>query len=185
MEDNKIIDLYFARDENAIAETALKYGRLLRAVSYNILKNQSDSEECENDTYHAAWNKIPPIVPRSLTAFLCRIARNLALDRYDYYSADKRNRELEAVLEELSELRTDKGNPEEYLAARETADSISAFLKSKGYTKRTLFVRRYWYGDPIGKIAADYSFSKSKIESMLMRMRKELKIYLERRGILL
>lgn len=95
MKDNEIIDLYFARNENAISETAQKYGRMLKAIAYGILKNVSDCEECENDTYFAAWNKIPPQIPKALAAFLGRITRNIALDKYAYYTADKRNREFE------------------------------------------------------------------------------------------
>lgn len=183
MEDKEIIDLYFARNEAAIFETENKYGRMLRLIAYHILRNEPDSEECENDTYHAAWNKIPPYTPHCLSAFLGRIARNIALNKYDYYTADKRNREFETVLSELEDIRSERSSPEIHLEMRVTADCISHFLRGKTYIKRVVFVRRYWYGDSVKKIAVDYHFSESKVKSMLMRMRNELKNYLERNGI--
>lgn len=183
MDDKEIIALYFARSEKAITETAQKYGRLIKSIAYNILNNSSDSEECENDTYHITWEKIPPLVPNSFSAFLGRIARNIALNRYDYYTANKRNREFETVLTELETILSDKQNPETKYELHETADHISTFLKSKSYTKRIVFVRRYFYCDTIEEIAKNYGFSESKVKSMLMRMRKELKKYLERNGI--
>lgn len=183
MNDKEIIDLYFARSENAIAETAAKYGRLIQAIAYNILHNRADSEECESDTYYAAWNKIPPQIPVCLSAFLGRITRNIALDRHDYYTADKRNREFEVTLSELGEILSDELSPEAAIEARAVSDCISDFLHRKDYIKRVVFVRRYWYCDTVAKIAVDYGFSESKVKSMLMRMRKDLKIYLERNGI--
>ena len=111
MEDKEIIDLYFARNENAITETAQKYGRMLKSIAYGILKNVSDCEECENDTYLAAWNKIPPQIPKIFAAFLGRIMRNIALDKYAYYTAAKRNREFETALCELDDILPGGENP--------------------------------------------------------------------------
>lgn len=110
MDDKKIIDLYFNRDESAIPETSSKYGRLINSIAYNILKNITDSEECENDTYYAAWNQIPPQIPRCLPAFLGRITRNIALNKYDYYSAAMRNREFETELSELENILSGRRN---------------------------------------------------------------------------
>lgn len=183
MEDKEIIDLYLARSESAIAETAAKYGNLIKSVAYGILRNHADSEECENDTYYAAWNRIPPQIPACFHAFLGRIARNIALDRHDYYTAEKRNREMEVLLSELGEVRSGGEGTEGALDAREVSECISAYLHTKERAKRAVFVRRYWYCDPVAKIAADCGFSESKVKSMLMRMRKELKIYLERNGL--
>ena len=172
MDDKQIIDLYFARSETAISETAGKYGRMLRSIAYGILKNASDSEECENDTYLAAWNKIPPQTPENLSAFLGRIVRNIAINKYEYYTADKRNRDLEVAFDEIGEIISEG---REDLDTAEVSECISAYLHSKSYIKRVVFVRRYWYGDGVNKIAADYGFSESKVKSMLMRMRNELK----------
>ncbi|MFR7654896.1 RNA polymerase sigma factor, partial [Monoglobus pectinilyticus] len=131
MDDKKIIDLYFNRDESAIPETSSKYGRLINSIAYNILKNITDSEECENDTYYAAWNQIPPQKPRCLPAFLGRITRNIALNKYDYYSAAMRNREFETELSELENILSGGETPEEKYEAREVAEFISHFLKTK------------------------------------------------------
>ena len=183
MEDKEIIDLYFARNENAITETAQKYGRMLKSIAYGILKNVSDCEECENDTYLAAWNKIPPQIPKIFAAFLGRIMRNIALDKYAYYTADKRNREFETALCELDDILPGGENPLLHYENAEIARSITEFLHGKSYTKRVIFVRRYWYCDGISRIASDYGFSESKVKSMLMRMRNELKKFLERNEI--
>lgn len=183
MDDKEIIDLYFARNETAISKTAEKYGRMLKSIAYSILKNISDSEECENDTYFAAWNKIPPQIPRVLAAFLGRIVRNIAINKYEYYTADKRNRELEIALDEVGDILSGDIVPKTEYDWAEISDCISAYLHSKSYTKRVVFVRRYWYCDTINKIASDYGFSESKVKSMLMRMRNELKIYFESKGI--
>ena len=183
MEDKEIIDLYFARSEAAIPATAEKYGRMIRAIAYGILKNNSDSEECENDTYLAAWNSLPPQLPRVLSAYLGRIVRNISINRYEYLTADKRCRDFEVTLDELGEILPGIPGPECECEAEEVSHRISDWLRSKNQTKRRVFVRRYWYCDPIGKIAVDFGFSESKVKSMLMRMRNELKIYLERNGI--
>lgn len=185
MEDREIIELYLARKENAIAETARKYGRMLRSIAYRILNNNADSEECENDSYLAAWGKIPPLVPTNLTAFLGRIVRNIALDKYDYYTADKRNRAFEVALDELGDILRDNASPDREYGINETAQFISDFLHTKSYDKRVVFVRRYWYCYEISQIAAEFGFTESKVKSMLMRLRKELKVYLERNGVII
>lgn len=184
MNDERIIDLYFARSESAIAATSAKYGRLIKSIAYNILKNTSDSEECESDTYLAAWNSIPPSKPDCLSAFLGRIARNIALDKWEYYRADKRNCDFEVTLSELEEILSNGTNPENHLEAAVTAEHISTFLRGKSYTKRVIFTRRYWYCDSVKEISEKYGFSESKVKSMLMRLRNELKKYLEECNIL-
>lgn len=183
MEDKEIINLYLARDETAIAATAEKYGRMLRSAAFGILGSETDSEECENDAYLAAWNRIPPEVPKALAAFLMRIVRNIALDRYEYYSAEKRSRNAEVPLEELGDIVSGTATPEAEYEASELSERISAFLRRESAVKRAVFVRRYWYCDSVGKIAEDFGFSQSKVKSMLMRMRNGLKKYLEREGI--
>lgn len=183
MEDSKIIEMYFARDEAAINQTAEKYRGMIRSIAYNILHNRDDSEECENDTYLAAWKQIPPTEPKNFGAFLGRIARNIALDKYAYYTADKRNREFETALSELREITG--GGTEAEFELLETGNKISDFLRGQNRVKRSVFVRRYWYCDSINEIALRYGFSASKVKSMLMRTRRELKIYLIGEGIVL
>ena len=183
MDDREIIGLYLARDEAALAETAKKYGRMVRSVAYGILKNEADSEECENDAYLSAWESIPPQRPASLGAYLGRIVRNAAIGRLEYYTAEKRSRSLETPLDELGDIASGAAAPEAELERAELSRLIEAYLRGKSRAKRVVFVRRYWYCDPIGKIAKDKGYSESKVKSMLMRMRNELKCYLERNGV--
>lgn len=183
MEDEKIIALYFARDEEAITQTALKYGRMIRSIAYGIIKNLADSEECENDTYHIAWDKIPPAKPPYFPAFLGRIARNISFDKYDYKYAGKRNPEFELCLSEIESCISAGNTTEQTYDHHSTAKHISDFLRKSTVTKRIIFIRRYWYCDSIAKIATEYGFSESKVKSMLMRTRNELKKYLERQGV--
>lgn len=183
MDDEKIINLYFERNEIAISETAVKYGSMIRGISYNILKNYSDSEECENDTYHVAWNKIPPERPNFLAAFLCRIVRNISFDKYGYNKAAKRNTEFDVALSEIENCVVSKTTVETEVDKKRLSELISNFLRCISFTKRVIFVRRYWYCDSIKKIAKDYGFSESKVKSMLMRTRNELKKHLERSGV--
>lgn len=183
MEDERIIDLYFERNENAISETASKYGSMIRSISYNILKNKLDSEECENDTYLVTWNKIPPTKPRYLSAFLGRIARNISFDKYAYNKAAKRNTEFDIALSEIENCITSEMSIEDEENQKILADIISNFLKSTSYVKRVIFVRRYWYCDTIIQIADKYGYSESKVKSMLMRTRNDLRKYLRRQGV--
>ena len=185
MEDETIIGLYLKRDEEAIHASSLKYGALLKSVAYRILNNSADAEECENDAYFAAWNAIPPAQPKSLAAFLGRIVRNHALNRYDYYTADKRNRAFDLILSELSECIPARDTAEGSLEEGETAEHINRFLKHADSAKRAVFVRRYWYSDTIKDIALRYHFSESKVKSMLMRTRSGLKKYLDKEGVTL
>ena len=183
MEDEKIIELYFDRNEKAIRETALKYGKMIRSIAYNILKNTQDSEECENDTYHTAWNKIPPANPPYFSAFLGRIARNVSFDKYDYNTAAKRNTAFEIELSELEGCLSAGNCTEEELEQRQTAKHISDYLRKTSYIKRVVFLRRYWYCDSVKEIATEFGFGEGKVKSMLMRTRSELKKYLERQGV--
>lgn len=183
MNDDQIVELYFQRNEAAIAETSAKYGRLLKSIATNVLNNYSDSEECVNDTYHAAWKLIPPEKPNNLGVFLGKIARNIALDKFDYNRAGKRNSNFAVSLSELEEILSSKDNPELALEEAELTKHINDFLRQNEYIKRVVFVRRYWYSDSIEEIATNYGFSQSKVKSMLKRTRESLKKYLERQGV--
>ncbi|HIW58066.1 MAG TPA: sigma-70 family RNA polymerase sigma factor [Firmicutes bacterium] len=185
MEDKRIIDLYFKRDESAIAETAFKYGGLVRSIARNILRSDADAEECENDVYNAAWNAIPPERPENFSAFLGRITRNIALDRYDYNTAAKRNGSFDLILSELEECISSRETTESEYEQKLIAEYIDKFLRQLDYTKRVVFIRRYWYADGIRDISDRYGYSESKVKSMLSRCRKQLKKYLERNGITL
>ena len=182
MEDREIINLFFSRNENAIAQTALKYGRYLRSIALHVLNNHADAEECENDTYFAAWKQIPPTWPRQLSTFLGRIVRNIALDRYDYYTAQNRNAAFDTVLSELEEVLTSPDSVEATYEEGVLAGEISNFLYRCSPVHRNLFIRRYWHTDSIAEIAVRYEMSESKIKSILFRMRKQLKKYLGEKG---
>ncbi len=183
MDDDRIIDLYWQRSQTAISETSMKYGAYCRTIGYNILGNFPDAEECENDTYVAAWNAIPPTRPRILKAFLGRLTRNIALDRLDYNRAKKRNSEFATILSEIDELSSFHEDVEGEYTAGETAKIISKFLRSIDIDNRLVFIRRYWYSDSIKDISTRMNMSESKVKSMLFRTRKKLKVHLERKGV--
>lgn len=182
--DEEIIELYQRRSETAVRKTAEKYGAYIRRIAYNILNNVSDCEECENDVYNTAWNSIPPEHPVSLKAFLGKIARNCALDRYSHNTAGKRGGGAAEVLGELDECIPSVVSVEAEAEAKELSRYINDFLARLDRSKRVVFVRRYWYSDGIKDIADRFGYSESKVKSMLMRTRRELKKYLERQGIL-
>lgn len=183
MEDNQIIELYWNRSENAIAETSVKYGKLLRKIAMNIVGNYSDAEECENDTYVAAWNAIPPTRPNILSAFLGKIARNIALNRYEYNKAQKRNNEFDLVLSELEECIASKSTVEAAVEEGVVASMLDEFLEGLKKETRVIFVRRYWYSDSVKDIAKRMQISESKVKTVLFRTRKELQDYLAERGV--
>lgn len=185
MEDEKIINLYWNRTEQAITETSMKYGAYLRTIAHNILSNREDAKECENDTYMAAWNQIPPTKPQRLLAFLGKITRNIALDRYDYNKAKKRSGEFDLLLKELESCLPLSNDVEKLYEDRQIPIIINQYLESADYDKRMMFVRRYWYTDSISTIAKRYGYSESKVKSMLFRMRNELRNVLEEEGVAL
>ena len=183
MEDSKIIELYFARSEDAIAETDRKYGKLCRYVAMNILHNNEDSEECVNDTYFGTWNAIPPQKPKRFSAFISRITRNLALKKYEYVSAAKRNPEVLVSLTELEDCVSGQDYVEVELENKRIEKVISNFLWQQDIKKRTVFIRRYWYFEPIDSICKHCGISQSKATSMLYHTRQKLRQYLESEGI--
>lgn len=183
MEDSQIIDLYWQRSEAAITETSKKYGKLCRHIALNIVGNYSDAEECENDTYVATWNAIPPTRPNIFSAFLSKIARNIALNRYEYNKAQKRNNEFDLILSELEECIAGKSTVEEAYEEGVIASMLDDFLESLSQEKRVIFVRRYWYSDAVKDIAKRLQISESKVKTVLFRTRKELQDYLAERGV--
>lgn len=184
MDDMHILQLYNNRDEQAIAQTAEKYGRYLEGISDNILHNASDVEECVNDTYLRAWYTIPPKKPDRFQAFLGRITRNLSFDRYRKNHAKKRAGDETAVmLCELEECLPAVGNTYTEWETGRIAALINKFLYAQSSVRRNIFIRRYWYCDAITQIAARYAYSESKVKSVLMRTRAALKAYLEKEGV--
>ena len=174
MEDRQIIELFFARDERAISETALKYERYCNMIANNILHDDLDSEECVNDAYLAAWNSIPPTNPDSLSAYLARLTRNLSINRYKSNMTQRRGGgEFALSLDELDDCIAAK-NIEE----RELGSLINDFLSQQKKEMRQVFVRRYFYSDSISDIAKRFAMSESKVKSMLHRTRLSLKDFL-------
>ncbi|MBR1797323.1 MAG: RNA polymerase sigma factor [Clostridiales bacterium] len=185
MEDKDIIELYFARDEQAIESTRDKYGRLLRSIAYGILRSHEDSEECENDTYFKTWNVIPPTRPNAFQAFLAKITRNLSLDKYDQLHAAKRGSgEVPLMIEELEECIPDAvaTATDDESDNTELARILDEFLSSISEDARKMFMRRYFYGDSVNEIADKYGFGKSKVKMSLSRSRESLRELLAKEG---
>lgn len=184
MEDQSIVDLYWARQEQAITETDRKYGVYCRSIAVNILKSQEDAEECVNDTWLRAWNAMPPQRPAILAAFLGRITRNLSLDRYKAARTEKRGGGRPLVpLEELTQCLCEEKNPEELAQEAELSRVIDRFLRNLPEKECCVFLRRYWYVDTTLEIARRYRMSEGTVKSMLHRTRKKLRSYLEQEGI--
>lgn len=181
MEDNKIIALFFARSEEAIAALDRKYGRLCRSVSYNILHDRRDAEECVNDSYLGAWNAIPPQRPDPLRAFLLRIVRNLSITRYHANTAGRRSG-YTAALDELSEVLAAPADPEAEVDARALARAIEEFLDGLSAENRVIFLRRYWFCDSYRQIAARVGLSEKNVSVRLSRTRSQLREFLTEKG---
>ena len=183
MEDSQIVQLYWDRNQNAINETAIKYGKYCTTIAKNILVSHEDAEECVNDTYMNAWNSIPPERPKVLRAFLGKITRNLAFNKYKHEHAGKRGGgEMSVVLDELAECISGRDSVEDEVVSKELAKEIENFLASLSETKRRIFVCRYWYADSVAKIAKQYGMKENAVSMMLSRLRKGLQTYLEERG---
>ena len=184
MEDEQIVDLYWQRSDQALTETDRKYGRYCHTIAYNICGTDEDAEECVNDTWFRAWNLMPDRRPTTLSAFLGRITRNLAIDR-----ARGRNRlrrgggEAALALEELEECIPGGTDPERAAEEKELSAAIAAFISKLPETERVIFVLRYWYLAPLDEIAEKLRLGKGKIKSSLFRTRGKLQRCLREEGL--
>lgn len=186
VEDHQIIELYWQRSETAIQETQYKYGPYCRAIAQRILSSAEDSEECVNDTYLSAWNTIPPHRPIPLSAFLGRITRNLALNRYKRDHTQMRTPDqVPLVLDELHECIPAPGSTDRLIDELVLTDLLNRFLGELSKENRMIFMRRYWYLTPVYRIAADFSISESKVKISLYRSRRKLKELLQKEGYML
>ena len=184
MEEKEIIDLYWARSERAIKETDKKYGQFCHSIAYNILADHEDSEECVNATYLQTWNAIPPRRPNKLSAFLGKITRNLALNRYSRETAQKRGGgQIDLAVEELADCIPDPGTVERQVEDKELAILFNRFFAGLPEEARKIFLRRYWQLCTVKEIAALYGISESKVKMSLMRTRGKLRLFLEKEGI--
>lgn len=183
MDDVKIIELFFERSEQAINELSNKYGSVCIKVANNILNNKEDAEECVNDAYLGTWNTIPPQKPNPLLSYVCRIVRNLALKKYHFNTAIKRNSTYDVALDELENCIPSATTIEEEMDAIEMARMIDSFLETLDKEKRILFVRRYWCSDSIEDLAKLFGTSKHNVSVKLSRTREKLKKYLIKKGV--
>lgn len=185
MEDAHIVDLYWARSETAVAETAKKYGTYCYSIAHAILTNAEDAEESVNDTWLDAWNSMPPHRPAILATFLGKITRRIAIDRWRARSAEKRGGgELALALSELTDCIPSGKTVEQEVADAELEAAINRFVLSLPLTRRRVFLCRYWYLDSIAAIAKQFGLSQSSVKVLLHRTRKALRTYLEREGTL-
>ncbi len=183
MDDQKIVQLYWDRNEQAIPETSMKYDAYCTSIAKNILGNSEDAEECVNDTYLNAWNSMPPHRPRILSTFLGKITRNLSFNRYKHNTADKRGGgQLPLVLDELAECVTSTDSVEKAIEQQELTRAIDHFLDTLPTDKQNIFVCRYWYTDSIADIAARFNMNESTVTTILSRTRVKLHDYLIERG---
>lgn len=178
--DEEIVEMLFGRDEAAVAEIKAQYGRLIYGVAYGILRSAEDAEECENEVYMRAWTGIPPTRPRSLSAYLCKIARGAALDRYRHDHAAKRGEAL--PIEELENCISSGATAEDRHSERELTALLNRFLKAQDYNTRVIFLRRYWFSDSVSDIAKRLHASESMVKSRLSRTLKKLREYLASEG---
>lgn len=184
MEDQQIVELFWRRDEKAIAETAKKYGSYCFSIAVRILHNAEDAEESVNDTYNGAWNTMPPHRPAILSTFLGKIARRTALKHYRQNNTEKRGGgELTITLEELGECISSGRQLDEELEVKELAAVIDRFLSKLPITERRVFLRRYWYLDSVTEIATRFGFSQSKVKMILKRTRDKLMQQLKKEDV--
>ncbi len=183
MNDDKIIDLYFNRDEDAIKETDIIYGAKLRCLSNRILGSEEDSKECVNDTYLKTWNTIPPTRPKYFYAYLAKICRNLSFNTLDYKKAFKRNFDIVNLSEEL--LNSIPSSINDDLEEDEFKKLINDFLRSLSKDQRVIFIKRYFFLKSIEEISKEYHYSMSKVKTSLYRTRIKLRKYLEENGVYL
>ena len=182
MQDHEIVDLYWARNETAITQTDIKYGSYCRKIAFNIVSSAEDTEECVNDTYLSAWDTMPEERPEMLGSYLAAIIRNHALSLYrKTHSAKRGAGETALALDELLEV-AGSSSTEDTVDATLLTEHINRFLSSLSKTDRLVFVRRYFYIDPLSEIAAKMSMSESAVKSQLYRLREKLKAYLSQEG---
>lgn len=184
MEDSKIVELYWQRRDAAITETDRKYGPYCKTVAYNILESREDSDECVNDTYLKAWNSMPDARPKTLSTYLAKITRNLAISRLRARNSLRRGGgEITLALEELAEIVPAEQNIEAMIERQEMTRLLNEVLAALEGEERRVFMARYFFMTPVKEIAGSFGFSESKVKSMLSRTRAKLRRYLKEEGL--
>lgn len=182
MDDSKIIDLFFERSEQAIAELEDKYGKACKKFAYNILGNEADAQECVNDAYLGLWNKIPPERPQPLSAYLFRVVRNLAIKKYHSNTAAKRNSYYDTALDELENCLPADFDIENEIRSKFLTEEINSFLNTADKENRIIFVKRYWFGESVADIAKAMGLNSHSVSVKLSRTRQRLKKHLSEKG---
>ena len=182
-EDEKIIQLFFARSEEAMRELDRKYGKICHRLSFHILNDRQDAEECVNDAYLGLWNALPPAKPDPLLPYLCKIVRNLSLKRYRQKRAARRDSACNVALEEIEGCLAHPDTPESHLEAKELARIIENFLDTLTRENRVIFMRRYWFCDSCRDIAAQVGLTEKNVTVRLARIRRKLKDYLTQKEV--
>ena len=182
MDDKELVALYLARSETAIEQTEKKYGPLCRSVAMHILGNRQDAEECVNEAYLGAWNTIPPQKPDPFRTYLLRIVRNRSLSRFRSNTTQKRDRDFAVALEELEGVLAAPISVEDAVTAKELSALLDRFLDGLDKKSRVMFLRRYWFGDPVSLIAARFSMRPNAVSVQLLRIRSKLRVFLEKEG---
>ena len=184
MTDKQIIDLYWHRDESAIEETDKKYGRMLFRIAYNLLSDRMDCEECKNDTYVRVWNSVPPTRPLVLPAYLTEIIRRVAINKYKQKKSQRRvPSELTVSMDELRDSLQNEASLVGERDAEEIGKVINAFLREIPERRRYIFIERFYFAEPVEEIATELSVSVATVYREIERIRKDLKVYLERNDI--
>ena len=183
IDDEKIIDLFFKRSEQGIRELDMKYGKICHNLSFNIVNNRQDAEECVNDAYLGAWNAIPPAHPNPLLSYIVKIVRNVSLKNYWTKKAAKRNGHYTIALEEIEGCIADQKTVEDAIEVREFARVLEKFLDTLPLENRVIFMRRYWFADSYKDIAELMGLSEKNISVRLTRIREKLKQYLKEREV--
>jgi len=185
MEDRMIIKLFFNRSETAITETNNKYGKFCHNLSYNILHDHRDAEECVNDSYLGLWNSIPPNNPDPFITYLCKIVRNLSIKRYQKNTAQKRNSFYDTAIDELEEYLISDDILENQINSNELTAVIENFLDTLSAENRILFLKRYWFYESYDIIAKQFGITEKNLSVRLTRIRKKMRKYLIERGVLI
>ena len=181
MNDEEILALLNARDEGGIAALRKKYGALVQSVAYGVLQSRQDAEECENDVLLRLWNAIPPAAPKSLRAYACTAARNIALDRLDRAGAAKR-KGVTLPVDDLAECIGSMGTAADRLDENELAALLNGFLSGLDHDTRVIFMRRFWFGDSFAEISKRLGIGSAAARSRVSRTLKRLREYLIKEG---
>lgn len=184
MVDSKIIDLFFERSEQAIVELSNKYGKVCMKISMNILNNLQDAEECVNDSYLGAWNTIPPERPNPLLSYVCRLVRNISINRYKHNKAARRNGTYDLCLDELENYLCSPGNIDDNIEEAMLTSYLNEFIGSLDDVNQMIFVRRFWYMDSYKDIAKASKLKEGTVRVRVVRIKSELKLFLEQKGVI-